>query len=316
MIKDPQDVVQYQFDWTTFLLTGETVVAHTIFVEYGDVVINSNSLAGSVINFELLGGAEGSTSRVTAHIVTSTGREADRSLDLYITQPVDYHRVAMAIVRRITGNRWTWPPMQVRDLYDVPPGTRFLQLRGEPVLTVVQVTDYATSEPIEFTRMGSNRIELSAVGCATRRRVDVVYNYGNKPSGLVTHAVQVLAAEMQKADADDDSCRIPERVTSVTRQGVSWTLIDPMDFIDRGRTGIVEVDMAINAATTKGKARPRVWSPEFPVPDRLSAVQLDFAQIPVPVPDVLLDSMPPIDGQLEGQNFIQLDTGEVFEWVD
>lgn len=190
-------------------------------------------------------------------------------------ESTDYIAIATSIVRRVTGARWTWPPMQVRDLFDVPPGTRFLQLRGEPLIDVTSVRDYATSKDIGFTRMGSNRIELAAGACRRRTRVDVVYTYGARPSTLVENAIRVLAREMELADSDDKACRLPERVTSVTRQGVSWTVIDPMDFIEKGRTGIIEVDMAINAASAgRAKARPRVFSNEYPPPERLSAVQL------------------------------------------
>ena len=279
MIKDPQDVLRLEHDWSAFLDEGETITSHTVSTEAGDVVVGPSSLDGNVQKFAVSGGTEGSTGRVTVHVVTSSDRESDRSWDLFVTQPVDYVAVATQIVRRITGGRWTWPPMQVRDLFDVPPGTRFIQLRAEPVLEVVSVEDYRTGDPITFTRMGSNRIEITDNRCAARRRIDVTYNFGNRPSGVVLHAIQVLAAEMQKADVDDDECRLPSRVTTVNRQGVSWTLIDPMDFIDKGRTGIIEVDMALNSATTKSKARPRVFSVEHPPPDRLSATQL-----PYPVP--------------------------------
>lgn len=279
MIKDPQDVLRREFDWSAFLDEGEAITSHTVSTESGDVVVGASTLDGSIQEFSISGGTEGSVARVVAHVVTDAGREADRTIDLFVTQPIDYVAVATQIVRRITGGRWTWPPMQVRDLFDVPPGTRFLQLRAEPVLEVVSVLDYKTGSPIEFVRMGSNRIELVDNRCAGRRRIDVTYNYGNRPSAVVLHAIQVLATEMQKADVDDDECRIPSRVVTVNRQGVSWTLIDPMDFLDKGRTGIIEVDMALNASVTKGRARPRVFSVEHPPPDRLSATQL-----PYPVP--------------------------------
>ena len=75
-------------------------------------------------------------------------------------------------------------------------------------------------------------------------------------------AVDVLANELLLADSNSPDCRIPERVQSVSRQGVSWTMIDPQDFLDKGRTGIYEVDMLIRAVNPSGaKRRVRVFSP-------------------------------------------------------
>lgn len=276
MIKDPQAKLDYVFDWSDFLEAGETIVTKTVVVTSGDVVVGASEIQGEVVRAWIDGGTEDSLATVTCSIVTSAGREQDLELNLQIHNPVDYTAIATRIVRSMTGNRWTWPPMQVRDLFNVPPNTCFLQLRAEPVIEVVSVEDYATGEAIDFTRMGSNRIELLDNRCAARRRVDVIYNYGSRPSAIAQRAIQVLASEMYKSDCDDDGCRLPERVTTVNRQGVSWTLIDPMDFIDKGRTGIIEIDMAINAVRTRAKARPRVWSPEFPVPDRLSATELPY----------------------------------------
>ena len=50
-----------------------------------------------------------------------------------------------------------------------------------------------------------------------------------------------LAVEYGKA-AQGNPCALPERITSVTRQGVSWTVLDPQDFLDKGYTGMSRVD--------------------------------------------------------------------------
>lgn len=276
MIKDPEAKLDYVFDWSDFLEESETITSQTTEVTAGDVTVGAGAIQGEVVRVWIEGGTLDSIAEITNHVITSAGRENDLVLNLQIREEVDYTQIATRMVRAMTGNRWTWPPMQVRDLFDVPPGVTFLQLRAEPVLEVVSVEDYSTGDAIAFDRMGSNRIELLDSRCAARRRVDVIYNYGTRPSSIVARAIDVLASEMQKSDCDDDGCRLPERVTTINRQGVSWTVIDPMDFIDKGRTGIIEIDMAINSVRTVAKARPRVFSPEFPVPDRLSAVELPY----------------------------------------
>ena len=60
-------------------------------------------------------------------------------------------------------------------------------------------------------------------------------------------------------------CSLPERVTSVSRQGMSWTLLDPQDFLESGRTGIYEIDLMLASLNpARALARPRVFSPDLP----------------------------------------------------
>lgn len=76
--------------------------------------------------------------------------------------------------------------------------------------------------------------------------VEIVYGIGsNLPPG--TKAITGwLATEYGKA-AQGKACALPERITNVTRQGVSWTLLDPQDFLDKKLTGMARVDNWLNA---------------------------------------------------------------------
>ena len=71
--------------------------------------------------------------------------------------------------------------------------------------------------------------------------VRVLYTIGsNLPPG--TEALCAwLAVEYGKA-VSNQPCALPERITSVSRQGVSWTVLDPQDFLDKGYTGMSRVD--------------------------------------------------------------------------
>lgn len=51
-----------------------------------------------------------------------------------------------------------------------------------------------------------------------------------------------FANQCHLAQTGDKSCSLPERVTSVSRQGVSWTMLDPMDFLDKRLTGVGRLD--------------------------------------------------------------------------
>lgn len=187
---------------------------------------------------------------------------------------VDYNAVASAVIRSLSGQRWVWPPLEVRELYPSPTGK--IRLRGAPVISVISVKSYQTGELLDYTLFKNGRLELAPVEQWPERchrhndRVDVTYQYGSEPPVGIQNAITVLADEMQAADSNSATCRLPERVTSINRQGTSWTLIDPMDFVDKGRTGIVEIDMILKA-TGQPRARARVFSPEFPPPDRISS---------------------------------------------
>jgi len=71
--------------------------------------------------------------------------------------------------------------------------------------------------------------------------VRVVYRIAsNLPPGT-EGVVAWLAVEYGKA-AQGKTCALPERITNITRQGVSWSILDPQDFLDKGFTGMSRVD--------------------------------------------------------------------------
>lgn len=61
-------------------------------------------------------------------------------------------------------------------------------------------------------------------------------------------AVTVYAYELWASCAEPDSCDLPKRVQTISRQGVTYTLIDPRDFLEEGKTGITLVDTWLAAA--------------------------------------------------------------------
>jgi hypothetical protein len=68
----------------------------------------------------------------------------------------------------------------------------------------------------------------------------------NMPPGAAG-IVARLASEHAKASAGQ-KCALPDRISSVTRQGVSWTILDPQEFLDKGRIGIGDLDQWIETA--------------------------------------------------------------------
>lgn len=101
----------------------------------------------------------------------------------------------------------------------------------------------------------------------------VTYTYGLAPPGPLTAAAQVLCCEFSKACAADASCRLPQRVQTVVREGVSMTLLDPLEFLTDGLTGIPEVDLAIRTVNPdKLPDDCDVYSPDVRRPARITWV--------------------------------------------
>lgn len=129
-----------------------------------------------------------------------------------------------------------------------------IRLRRNPVSTVHTVTrvmrcNTPTDEVIDWCHKSAQQISVCCAGAPYTRFacgcdnnvVRVVYTVAsNLPPG--TEALCAwLAIEYGKA-AQGTSCALPERITSVTRQGVSWTVLDSQEFLDKGYTGMSHVD--------------------------------------------------------------------------
>jgi hypothetical protein len=97
----------------------------------------------------------------------------------------------------------------------------------------------------------------------------VTYAFGRPPPVGGELACRQLAVELGKAAAGEP-CSLPKRVQSITRQGVTVAMLDPMTFIDKGLTGLPTVDMWIRSINPKGRQQDaEVWSPDIPTGRRL-----------------------------------------------
>lgn len=80
-------------------------------------------------------------------------------------------------------------------------------------------------------------------------------------------ALGALANELAKACLNDSTCALPERVTTIARQGLTMALLDPMEFLTRNRTGIYAVDLWLTAVNPLGRQRHAgVYSPDVAPP--------------------------------------------------
>lgn len=84
----------------------------------------------------------------------------------------------------------------------------------------------------------------------------VTYLRGTPPPAGAARAVGDLAREFYAACTEGGKCRLPRRTQSVTRQGVSVTMVDPSDIFDTGATGLPTVDLWIRAHNPHHLAQP------------------------------------------------------------
>lgn len=92
---------------------------------------------------------------------------------------------------------------------------------------------------------------------------EITYIYGIRVPIGGQIAAGVLACELAKAACGDEDCGLPQRVQSITRQGVTVAILDAFDDIDKGHTGIWIIDSWL-ASMTKTPQTGRVYSPEYP----------------------------------------------------
>lgn len=97
----------------------------------------------------------------------------------------------------------------------------------------------------------------------------ITYQFGTPPPAGGVAACVTLATEIARDMYGLDGCNLPQRVTSISREGVTMTVIDPMQFLDKKRTGLPSVDMWLISVNPDARTqRARVWSPDIPTAQR------------------------------------------------
>lgn len=83
----------------------------------------------------------------------------------------------------------------------------------------------------------------------------VLYARGRAVPAAGVRAVSTLACEIYK-QCEGKACRLPDRVKQVTREGVSFEMYDPGEELEKGLTGLREVDMWIRAVNPHRATEP------------------------------------------------------------
>jgi hypothetical protein len=186
-----------------------------------------------------------------------------------------------------------WPTLVNGSMYNMPTGgfdrssnhdymadgtsvNGRLRLRGRKVIKIHAVRDiYGTIIDPSYYYLVDHSVIQSAPNSNWRpHNVEVSYTYGTQPPSAGRSAARLLAIELIKLYEGDDTCALPQRVTNISRQGVSYTLLDSQDFIDDLRTGLYAVDLFLKTANPdKARARARVFSADMPRARRIVGEQ-------------------------------------------
>lgn len=175
----------------------------------------------------------------------------EREID--VCDAIDLIREATIAVWTLTGERFhgaqCWS-----ERYRLRRGQRYLRLRQWPVDEVISVSFYnacsGVRRPLDVCERGNGLICLPKNGlcdawiasCACEEP-QIIVEYSTKsnlPLGA-PRAVGRVADEFYK-QSTGQPCSLPERITSVNRQGVSWSIADIQAYVEKGTTGIDAVD--------------------------------------------------------------------------
>jgi hypothetical protein len=92
---------------------------------------------------------------------------------------------------------------------------------------------------------------------ADENTFEVSYNYGSAPPIGGVRAAATLGCQLALActPATAGDCRLPKRITTVTRAGVTMALLDPLTVFKDGLTGLSDVDLWISSVRYGQKSR-------------------------------------------------------------
>lgn len=164
------------------------------------------------------------------------------------------------------------------DIKNIPihEGLRDLRLRNSPVVSVQSIhrggvlmdpSEYSLRNNAYLVRKNSTPWILDPLWDLT-----VSYTYGSAIPAAGKNAAIRLANELILAHNDDPQSALPQRiVTQISRQGETMTILDPLNFLQVGRTGVYEIDLFLAAVNpNKAKKKSKVFSVDKPRGERIN----------------------------------------------
>lgn len=142
-----------------------------------------------------------------------------------------------------------------------------ITLRGRPV-TKIHALRNATGEILDesgYYLVDHSTLHIKAGTPWTPCNVEITYSYGVPVPTSGKMAARKLALEFARLWSGDETCELPQRVTSVSRQGVSYTILDNQDFIQELRTGLYEIDLFLKVVNPdNARRKSKVFSVDRP----------------------------------------------------
>src|SRR5690606_5843134 len=132
--------------------------------------------------------------------------------------------------------------------------TKRLRLRSKPVQKIESIFIGETELDPETYLIGNKSYVLRTDKqfWDLARGVTVTYVHGIEPPEPGIRAAQRLADELVLSIDNPEQCSLPDRVTSVSRQGISYAILDTQEFLNQGKTGLYEVDLFLKTANPIG----------------------------------------------------------------
>jgi len=84
-VKDPDAVLDYVFNWSSWLQDGDTIDTYTVDADAG-LTVDSDSNTTTAVTAWLSGGTAGQSYGVTCHVVTAGGRKDDRTIRIIVLE--------------------------------------------------------------------------------------------------------------------------------------------------------------------------------------------------------------------------------------
>jgi hypothetical protein len=155
-----------------------------------------------------------------------------------------------------------------------------LHLPGRPVIDVVEVVidgnpldadRYEVQDGFRLVRLADSDGHNEGWPCCQRADLDdgaigtwsVEYGFGTAPPVGGKLSCVSLGTELLKAKTGDKECRLPKRVTAITRQGVTVAVLDPLSLFKDGLTGLSDVDLWLGSLkASKGRKTAVFANPE------------------------------------------------------
>lgn len=165
------------------------------------------------------------------------------------------------------GDAWSW------GAFRVPwggSGKRMVALPDPPVtsITSVKIGGIDVDPDIYTAKLPAGLLERRGTW-PQDGTLEVVYSHGIQPPIGGTNSAVLLAAELAKAYKGDNTCKLPQRLANVSREGVTVAFLDNFESLKDMRTGLYPVDLWLTSVNPKGLTRrARVWIPGTARPQR------------------------------------------------